>query len=164
MDPPRRVRSLGLMFKTILIGYDGPERGGEATALAEALRDPRSGTLLLTSAYPRTAPTSDETSEMLAQAQGELRDPAGVQTRAIASDWPGRTLREVAEAEHADLAVVGAGHRRAPGGPLRGTAAERLLDAPPCPVAVAPRGYSGGDVRRIGVAYDASPAADAALR
>jgi nucleotide-binding universal stress UspA family protein len=29
---------------------------------------------------------------------------------------------------------------------------------------VAPRGYSGGDIRRIGVAYDGSPEADAALR
>jgi nucleotide-binding universal stress UspA family protein len=29
---------------------------------------------------------------------------------------------------------------------------------------VAPRGYSGGDIRRVGVAYDGSPEADAALR
>jgi hypothetical protein len=29
---------------------------------------------------------------------------------------------------------------------------------------VASRGYSGGDIRRIGVAYDGSPVADAALR
>ena len=28
------------MFQTILIGYDGPERGGEAIALAEVLGDP----------------------------------------------------------------------------------------------------------------------------
>ena len=30
----------------------GRSRGGEAVALAELLRDPRKGTLLLTSAYP----------------------------------------------------------------------------------------------------------------
>ena len=29
---------------------------------------------------------------------------------------------------------------------------------------MAPRGYRGGDIRRIGVAYDGSPEADAALR
>ena len=40
------------MFQTILIGYDDPERGGEAIALAQTLRDPHSGTLLLTSACP----------------------------------------------------------------------------------------------------------------
>jgi nucleotide-binding universal stress UspA family protein len=39
------------MFRRIVVGYDGSERGGEAIALAEALRDLRGGTLLLTSAY-----------------------------------------------------------------------------------------------------------------
>ena len=40
------------MFRTIVVGYDGPERGGEAIALAEVLRDPRKGTLVLTAACP----------------------------------------------------------------------------------------------------------------
>ena len=39
------------MFRTLVVGYDGPARGGEAIALAEVLRDPRHGSLLLTSAY-----------------------------------------------------------------------------------------------------------------
>lgn len=119
------------MFKTILIGYDGPKRGDEATALAEALRDPRTGSLLLMSACP---------------------------------DSPGRALSEAAESEDADLVVVGAGERSALGRPLPGTAAERLVDDPPCAVAVAPPNYSGGDIRCIGVAYDGTSVADAALR
>jgi hypothetical protein len=44
------------MFRTILIGYDGPDRGDEAVALAALLRDPRKGTLLLASAYTRLRP------------------------------------------------------------------------------------------------------------
>jgi nucleotide-binding universal stress UspA family protein len=169
--------SLRFMFKTVLIGYDEPERGGEAIALANVLRDPREGTLLLASAYPLAPPTADgvvppdelaelrdETNEMLAKARDGLRDPASAQICAVASDSPGRQLREAAEADHADLVVVGSGRRSALGRPLPGTAAERVLDDPICPVAVAPPGYSGGDIRRIGVAYDGSPAADTALR
>jgi nucleotide-binding universal stress UspA family protein len=66
--------------------------------------------------------------------------------------------------EQADLVVVGSSRRSAFGAPLPATTAERLLHDAPCPVAVAPRGYSGGDIRRVGVAYDGSPEADAALR
>jgi nucleotide-binding universal stress UspA family protein len=73
-------------------------------------------------------------------------------------------LAEVAEAEQADLVVVGSSRRSTLGRLLPGTTAERLLHDAPCPVAVAPCGYSGGDIRRIGVAYDGSPEADAALR
>ncbi len=107
------------MFKTILIGYDGTERGAEATALAETLRDPATGTLRL--------------------------------IRSIPSDSASHTLATVAEAEQADLVVVG-------------STPERLLHDASCPVAVAPRGYCGGDIRRIGVAHDGSDEADAALR
>jgi nucleotide-binding universal stress UspA family protein len=67
-------------------------------------------------------------------------------------------------AEHADLIVVGSSRRRELGRPLPGTTAERLLHDAPCAVAVPPPGYTGGDIRRIGVAYDGSPEADAALR
>ena len=52
MARPEGLRSFGPVFQTILIGYDDPERGGEAIALAETLRDPHTGTLLLTSVYP----------------------------------------------------------------------------------------------------------------
>ena len=44
-----------------------------------------------------------------------------------------------------------------------GRPAERLLHGAPCAVAVAPRGYRGGPIRHIGVAYDGSPEAEAAL-
>jgi hypothetical protein len=43
-------RSVRPMFPTIVVGYDGPDGGGEAIALADVLRDPRKGTLVLTSA------------------------------------------------------------------------------------------------------------------
>jgi nucleotide-binding universal stress UspA family protein len=131
MARPETPRSVRAMFQTILMGYDEPECGGEATALAEALRDPDTGTLLLTS---------------------------------IPSDSASRALAAAAEAEQADLVVVGSSRSSAGGRLLPGTTAERVLHDAPCAVGVAPRGYRGGDIRRIGVAYDGSPEADAALR
>jgi nucleotide-binding universal stress UspA family protein len=165
------------MFQTILIGHDGPERGGEATALAEALRDPATGTLLLTSVYPPASPPvgdfaapqeiegrRDDTEEALRVARDSMPDKDRVMIRAIPSYSASRALTTVAEAEHADLVVVGSSRQRDALKRRLPATTERLLHDAPCPVAVAPRGYSGGDIRRIGVAYDGSHQADAALR
>jgi nucleotide-binding universal stress UspA family protein len=170
-------RSVGPMVQTILIGYDEPERGGEAIALAEALRDPDTGTLLLTSVYPPAplpvggfvAPQDievlhDEAEDLLLVARDALPERDRVLIRAIPSDSAARVLSEMAAAEQADLIVVGSSRRSKLGRLLPGTTAEHVLQHAPCPVAVAPRGYTGGDIRRIGVAYDGSPEADAALQ
>ena len=105
------------MFRKILIGYDEPERGGEAIALAKAPR-PAHGTLLLTSVSPHrpdraardrarraTAPKRRSRS---APARGAGDDPR-VRFRLGA----GRALSETAELERADLIVVGASRRSA---------------------------------------------------
>ena len=166
------------MFRTVIIGYDEPGRGDEALALAALLRDPRGGTLLLASAYP-LAPAMmvggfvvpeeiealrDETKAMLAAARDTLPAKDRTRIRAVASASPPRVLTELAEAEHADLVVVGSSHHGTIGRVLLGTTAERLLHGAPCAVAVAPRGYRGGPIRHIGVAYDGSPEAEAALQ
>jgi len=128
------------MFRSIVIGYDAPDRGDESIALAEVLRDPRKGTLLLTSAYslaplaiggfavPREIEELREgTHKMLAAARDALPAKHRARILAVASESPARMLTEVAEAEHADLVVVGSSHRGAIGRVLPGTTAERLL-------------------------------------
>jgi nucleotide-binding universal stress UspA family protein len=176
MARPSAGRNVGAMFRTIVIGYDGPERGGDAVALAEILRDPRRGTLVLTAAY---SPVSlsvrgyvlpdeieairDSAEASLTEARAALRDPSRARIHAVPCDFAPLALTAVAEEESADLIVVGSTHRGAFGRVLPGTTAERLLHGAPCAVAVAPRAYHGGDIRRIGVAYDASPEAEAAL-
>jgi nucleotide-binding universal stress UspA family protein len=84
-------------------------------------------------------------------------------SRTIPADLPAPMLPGLAEAEHADF-VVGASRRRELSRPLPRTTAERALEDAPCSVAVAPPVYTDADIRRIGVAYDGSPEADAALR
>jgi nucleotide-binding universal stress UspA family protein len=159
------------MFRTIVVGYDGPGRGGEAVALATALRDPRHGSLQLVSAYPALIYSGgyvlpDEalqpTEAMLDAARDEIDDDVPVRTLAVPVG-AARALTETAEREHADLVVVGSSRHGAAGRVLPGTTAERLLHGAPCAVAVAPRGYEPADVHAIGVAYDGSAEAEAAL-
>ena len=164
------------MFRSIVIGYDGPDRDGEAVALAQVLRDPRKGTLLLASAYPIASllvggfvvpeeldAVRDDTERQLGEARSTLPAADRVRIRAVPSESVPRALTELAEAERADLVVVGSSHRGAIGRVLLGTTAERLLHGAPCAVAVAPHGYVRGPIRQIGVAYDGSPEAEAAL-
>jgi nucleotide-binding universal stress UspA family protein len=92
-----------------------------------------------------------------------MPDKDQVMIRAIPSYSVSRALTTVAEAEHADLVVVGSSRQRDALRRLLPATTERLVHDAPCPVAVAPRGYSGGDIRRIGVAHDGSHEADAAL-
>ena len=163
------------MFRTIVVGYDGPERGDEAVALAEALRDPRHGSLLLTSAYPptpfRPRPSSsrDSTCAIPPRICSRRRAPSSkdrVPVRTISVPAaPARALTETAEREHADLVVVGSSHR----GDGR-AACCRARPRSDCSTARPARSpsrraaTSGGDIRRIGVAYEGSPEAEAALR
>jgi nucleotide-binding universal stress UspA family protein len=161
------------MFRTIVVGYGGPDGGGEALALAGLLRDPRRGTLVLTSAY-LTPPTPaapmivvpdlrESTETALAAARARLEPRVRVRTVAV-PDTPSCALTQTAEREHADLIVVGSSRRGALGRALPGSTGEQLLRGAPCAVAIAPSGYEGGEIRRIGVAYDGSPEAEAALR
>ena len=100
----------------------------------------------------------------LVEARSTLPAADRVRIRAIPSESVERTLTELAGAEHADLLVVGSSHRGKVGRVLLGTTAEQVLQHAPCAVAVAPRGYERDDIRHIGVAYEGSPEAEAALR
>jgi nucleotide-binding universal stress UspA family protein len=161
------------MFRKIVVGLDDPDRGGEAIALGEALCDPRRGTLLLTAAYsPAPVPSAplvtvtdlrEPTEASLAEARATLEPQLPVRTFAVPSA-PARALIDTAERERADLVVVGSSHRGTLGRVLPGTTGEQLLHGAPCAVAIAPHGYHGGEIRHIGVAYDGSPEAEAALR
>jgi nucleotide-binding universal stress UspA family protein len=160
------------MFRTIVVGYDGPGRGDDAIALAELLRDRRDGILVLTEAYPPAAVAAGPfvaaadfsrlTDQALDTVRAELERHVPVRTISRPGA-PARVLTEAAEREDADLVVIGSTRHGAVGRVLLGTTAERLLHGAPCAVAVAPRGFASGELRHLGAAYDGSPEADAAL-
>ncbi len=75
-------------------------------------------------------------------------------------------LHETARHTNAGLIVVGSTHRGPVGRVTLGSTTDRVLDGAPCPVAVAPRGFSdpGRAPARVGVAFADTSEGRAALR
>lgn len=165
---------------TILIGVDASERSDDAIALARELAGVTGSRMLLAAAvpYPAIALFGDGVAmvaaeEMIAQTESMLAGKAAVlreaeldvdvATRAYVS--AAHLLQDLAESEHAELIVVGSADHGHFGRVVPGTTGERLLHGAPCPVAVAPVGYrdAARPVRRVGVAFDGSDDARAAL-
>jgi nucleotide-binding universal stress UspA family protein len=164
------------VFNTIVVGVDGHEGGRDALALADSLRRLFGGELIAVHAYSfdplatRGATPDFETglhvnaSELL---EGEL-DRAHVAARPVAKadGSPARALHAAAKWHSSDLIVVGSDRRGPIGRVLAGDVTAGTLQGAPCPVAVAPRGYSEpkDEMRLIGVAYDGSPESRAAAK
>jgi nucleotide-binding universal stress UspA family protein len=161
------------MYRKIVVGYDGGEPAKDALALAAHLRA-EDGTVIAGCVYPATG-------RGRGQQLGWVMEDAARETLAetrkqIDADWlslqpvPGHSsahgLHVLTEEAEADLVVVGSSHRGEVGRVLAGSTGERLLNGSPCPVAVAPNGFASraGAPRVIGVAFDGSEEAAAALR
>ena len=166
----------GSGYRRIVVGFDGSPSSEDALSLALRLRDPGDGCLLLTcvvAGHPwhltrRTAhgeAGAAEAKAMLAEARARI--PAGVPVtlRAPVASSTSRGLTELAEAERADLVVVGSAKGSVDGRIGLTRTAGRLLAGAPCAVAVAPPDLREDEpFRHIGVAVDGSPEAAAALQ
>jgi nucleotide-binding universal stress UspA family protein len=89
------------------------------------------------------------------------------EVKSVADPSPAHALHDLAAEEDASLIVVGSTHTGRAGRVLPGSTAERLLHGSPCPVAVAPKGYtqrSGDQPGIIGCGFDGSQSAHHALR
>src|SRR4051794_226313 len=164
------------MFKTIVVGVDGREGGRDALALAGRLALLAGGELVAVRAvsfdqYVARAggPQYNTLAEQEAQRQLEAELAGGgvrARVRVVAAMSPARALHHVAEAEDADVIVVGSTHHGPAGRVLAGDDAASTLHGASCPVAVAPRGLAGEEwkpVQRIGVGFDSSAEAEEAL-
>jgi nucleotide-binding universal stress UspA family protein len=165
----------GKLFHRVVVAYDGSASAQDALALAQRLRDPGEGSLVLACVVasrpwhlpgrPSSAAAEVEAEEMLAEARAELPRGIAVAVRVAASASPARGLTELAETEHADLIVVGSAKGADDGRIGLARTAGRLLAGAPCAVAVAPPGLrETGPFRHIGVAVDGSAEAAAALQ
>jgi nucleotide-binding universal stress UspA family protein len=165
------------MFSTVIVGYDGSPQASDALALAQRLCERHGGELVLACAYPfeplfdeelamreRSQAAESQAEEVLAEPCAGLRETWLVETRVVPSTSIAHALTELAEEEAADLVVVGSTRRGRARHFGLGDVAMRLLHGAPCAVAIAPRGYrETGEIRHLGVAYDGSPEAEAAL-
>ena len=160
------------MYRTVLVGYDGGEGGRDALALAQTLRAP-DGAVIVACVHPTSARAADKRLDTpLADAAAQILIAARTQ---VHEDWlefrtapghsPAHGLHVLSEQITADLVVVGSSNQAKRGRIHAGSTGERLLNGSPCPVAIAPQGYAAtADTPRvIGVAYDGSAEAQAAL-
>jgi len=163
------------MFKRIIVGVDEHEGGGDAIALAKALRADDGEVILVhvnVASDSRIFGTAGTVYEPVERRRGnelldKARQDAGLDAdrRYLRSTSVGRGLHELAEAEGADLLVLGSRRRGLLGRILVGDETRAALNGAPCAVAVAPAGYTSeqGTMREIGVGYDGSPESKAAL-
>jgi nucleotide-binding universal stress UspA family protein len=162
------------MYANVVVGSDGRSRGRDAVALANALA-PAEVRLSLTHVRVIAVVPSrgwagafdveehDRSKELLQRDRDAFAPQA--ETVSIAATSVGAGLHDVAESRHADLIVVGSGHRSAVGRVLAGDDARSVLHHAPCAVTVAPAGYADGSKRieTIAVAYDGSDESEVAL-
>lgn len=161
-----------MFFNKVIVGDDGLDGGADALALAQALAP--GAELIVATAFPWDSTPSrfmqlgygnilrEDTEKDLRKRVDGL-DPTRVRPIAIGDSSPARALHHLAEKEKADLIVTGTAHHKGVGRMLLGDVSRDVLHGAPCPVAVAPRGFSAGGPTTIGVAYDLTPEADKAL-
>jgi nucleotide-binding universal stress UspA family protein len=158
------------MYRTIIAGCNGRERGRGAVSLAHAISSATGARLVLVGVHhqpPLPFPGSyasqrDALEHDLRALRDELAPEALVHVEADLS--PAHALRRVAAAEKADLLVVGSRHRRGLQRIVEGDQAMQVLHGASCAVAIAPDPVApGAALHRIGVGIDATPESALAL-
>lgn len=167
-----RPEAINETIRTVVAGFDASRRSGAALRLAASVATMGDARLVVGSAieYDPVPFLPSSSYDMFRQRAfdrifsraEEIVGPAQFERRELAGR-PARALYECATAERADLIVVGETHRGRLGRIYPGSVTKRLLDGAPCSVGVAPAGWQGGAISRIGVAYDGRPASRAAL-
>ena len=170
------------MFGKILVGIDDLAIGGDAIALAKQLGEP--GVKLLFAHVlssdadlnngsagtvdPRSRERLEHAVAMLETARAtneadHIGVEISVQPEGLAS--VGRGLREMVETTGAELVVLGSSRQAPFGRVLLSDQTRSVIDGFPCPVAVAPAGYSlhPAAIRRVGAGYDGSSDSEQAL-
>jgi nucleotide-binding universal stress UspA family protein len=159
----------------ILVGVDGTAGAEDAVAFAQQLAGATGATLRLAMAFPYSDMPSRASNEAFRLALYEdacaiidgvaARLGGDVRKDIVADVSPAHALHVLADEGDAALVVVGSTHRGRIGRVAPGSTAERLLHGATCPVAIVPHDYrqSPGEIRKIGVGYDASDESLAAL-
>src|SRR5512133_753925 len=158
------------MYRTIVVGCNGRERGRGAVSLAHAIASATGARLLLVGVhhhpplpFPGTYAEQRQTLEHdLRAVRDELAPEALIRLEGGLS--PAHALRRVAATENADLLLVGSRHRPRLQRIVEGDQALQVLHGAPCAVAIArdplePR----TELHRIGVGLDDTPESTFAL-
>jgi len=164
-QPPR-------LYDTILVGVDEGAQSVDALLLAKMLAEPSRARLIVTHVSPPSRwvreDMREELTSAIAQRAREILAPAAravaeyqeVEFRTLIDECVPRALSNLAEAEKAQLIVVGSTSRAGLDRVTPGSTGSQLLNGVACQVAVAPRGFRLAVFpprwNAIGVAYDGS--------
>jgi nucleotide-binding universal stress UspA family protein len=169
---------IGVMSAPIVVGYD-PHGADDAPVHFGIAAARFTGAPLIIAAISGGAPAIDRLAdgelpaELDADAyaaldglRSRLRGEPGIDAdvRLVEAASAARGMHLALEDEGAGLAVVGTTSRGAVGRTVVGSTAERVIHGAPCPVAVVPHGFAGGELRTVGVAYTESEEGEEALR
>jgi nucleotide-binding universal stress UspA family protein len=155
---------------TVLVGVDASERSLDALAFARQIAAASGACLLVANVFPDDDDPSRAANAraLVGRLSTELTDlgTEHVRTAVVACRSAAHGLRDLALTEQPDLIVVGSSHVGTVGRVTPGSTGERLLHGAPCPVAIVPKvhPWSEPDLRRVGVADNASAEASAALQ
>ena len=161
------------MFKHVVAGCDGSPEGRDAVALGAAIASATGARMSLLAVFPTSFfPVPGITDRRTVRAEAirnlrhdrELLAPEAI-THAVADNSVPRALRHYAEHWHADLVVLGSSAAADEGRAAIGRRGRQLLYDAPFSLCVAARGVRSREhpLGRIGVGFDGSPEADAAL-
>ena len=161
----------------IIVGVDQSEGSNDAIALASSLAGITGAELMLVNVFPTTSaraaratPRSRRTcATTVRSCSSACAATSTGSPRSSPSPTPHRPMDSMISPTRStpSLIVVGSTHTGRAGRVLPGSTAERLLHGSPCPVAVAPKGYtqrSGDQPGIIGCGFDGSHSAHHALR
>lgn len=163
------------MQRRIIIGFEDTPQGRDALQLGAMFAETTDAVPVVASVFPWPHGLMSEVElknalETESKASFDaVRDTLArlsPETRPIASRSVPEALTNLADDEQARMIVIGSCHRGPVGRTLLGSTGISLVHGAPCAVAVAPAGYaerSGHHMLRIGVAFDGSPEAWAAL-
>ncbi|HKH41587.1 MAG TPA: universal stress protein [Solirubrobacterales bacterium] len=155
------------MQPRILIGYDGTPEGEDALGLGHSLSEVLDAVPVVATviSHPRDGVEDHEFDDavskfcepLFAKARERL-DGLDTHEQPVVNDSPAAGIYEQADWHKPSAIVIGSTRHGRAGRVQVGTVGGSLLSGVHCSVAVAPRGYSGGEARlaRIGVAVDGS--------
>jgi nucleotide-binding universal stress UspA family protein len=160
--------------RTVVAGLAQDGRDDAPLALADLLANAFDAHLALVHAYPYESlgRVTDDDEEIVREDVIDRLESAATSVRAAHVSVhaygrvsPAHGLHDAARDLNAAVLVVGATHRGVAGRIVPGGVGERLLHGAPCPVAIAPAGYSRRELERprIGVAFDGGAESRGAL-
>src|SRR3954447_18691204 len=135
------------MYRKIIVGYKADRHGEDSLALARVLSSPDSVQHVF------VVQAGDDSSDGPGERDVSAGWPAhvSVSVRAAAGSSPAEALGSMAAELGADLVVLGSTHRGFVGRILLGTTADHIAADSDLTFVVAPEGFQGTAIRKIGI-------------